>query len=142
MKVSTSGYYAYINRRDRVKEEKEKFKKEIKKIFDESDGEYGPGRICGVLRKNGYKASYPKVSKYMAEMKLVSIYNKNRKSRSLTNSKKSRGEGFPNFVRGNIFTMPRQVVCSDITYLKSGEGWLYLCTVKDIVTGEILRRII
>jgi putative transposase len=37
-----------------------------------------------------------------------------------------------------VFTLPRQAVCSDITYLRSGEGWLYLCTVKDIVTGEIL----
>jgi transposase InsO family protein len=34
--------------------------------------------------------------------------------------------------------MPYKAVCSDITYLKSGEGWLYLCTVKDIVSGEIL----
>jgi putative transposase len=30
------------------------------------------------------------------------------------------------------------VVCSDITYLKSGDGWLYLCVVKDIANGEIL----
>jgi len=29
-------------------------------------------------------------------------------------------------------------VCGESTYLKSGEGWLYLCAVKDIVTGEIL----
>jgi len=29
-------------------------------------------------------------------------------------------------------------VCSDISYLKSGEGWLYHCIVKDIVSGEIL----
>jgi putative transposase len=34
--------------------------------------------------------------------------------------------------------MPGRAVCSDITYLKSREGWLYLCTVKDIVSGEIL----
>jgi transposase InsO family protein len=41
-------------------------------------------------------------------------------------------------VKGQSFTAPCTAVCSDITYLKSGEGWLYLCVVKDIVTGEIL----
>jgi transposase InsO family protein len=43
-----------------------------------------------------------------------------------------------NLVRGQVFDKPRMAVCSDITYLRSGEGWLYLCTVKDIVTNEIL----
>lgn len=138
LQVSRSGYYTYIEQREEKAKAKERLKIEIKRIFDESGGEYGPDRICGILRKNGYKASYKKVSEYMVEMNLVSIYNRHKKTRSLTNSKKARGEGYPNLVRGNIFTMPRQVVCSDITYLKSGEGWLYLCTVKDIVTGEIL----
>ena len=138
LQVSRSGYYTYIEGREEKARIKEELKKEIKRIFDESGGEYGPDRICGILRKNGYKASYKKASEYMAEMKLVSVYNRHKKSRSLTNSKKARGEGYPNLVRGNIFTMPRQVVCSDITYLKSGEGWLYLCTVKDIISGEIL----
>ena len=73
----------------------------------------------------------------MSEMKLESIHNRHR-TRSLTDSRKSRGEGYPNLVKGQTFEMPYTAVCSDITYLKSDEGWLYLCTVKDIVSGEIL----
>ena len=73
----------------------------------------------------------------MAEMGLSAVHNRH-KTKSLTESRKARGEGYPNLVKGQAFEMPRQAVCSDITYLKSDEGWLYLCTVKDIVSGEIL----
>ena len=137
-KVTRSGYYAYKERRERrEREEQAKKKKEIKRIFDESDGTYGPDRICGVIRRNGVKASYGKVSGYMADMGLQSVHNRHR-TRNLTDSRKTRGEGYPNLVRGRTFDRPYQAVCGDITYLKSGEGWLYLCAVKDVVSGEIL----
>ena len=135
--VSRSGYYAYLERYEHQEEEKAKFKVIIKKIFDDSGSTYGPDRICGVLRRMGHKASYSKVSKLMAEMGLNSVHNRHR-TRSLTDSRKSRGSGYPNLVINQLFNMPYQAVCSDITYLKSGEGWLYLCNVKDIVSGEIL----
>ena len=60
--VSRGGYYAYIQRRTRLEEEKKARMFEIKRIFDESGGAYGPERINGVLRKNGGKASYKKTS--------------------------------------------------------------------------------
>jgi putative transposase len=110
----------------------------VKEIFDESGGSYGPERICAELRKCAQKCSYDKISGYMADMGLSSIHNRFKKSRSLTDSRKSRGDGFPNLVRDKAFDAPGQAVCSDITYLKCGEGWEYHCIVKDIVSGEIL----
>jgi len=136
-KASRGGYYSFVKRRP-IREKAEKvLKDEVKRIFKDSDGTYGPGRICGVLRRKGRKASYYKISGYMDDMGLSSIHNRH-KTRSLTDSRKARGKGYPNLVRGQEFHLPRQAVCSDITYLKSGEGWVYLCTIKDIVTGEIL----
>jgi putative transposase len=135
--VSRSGYYVYIKNRSHREQKREKQKEEIKQIFDDSGSSYGPGRICGILRRKGEKASYRKVSRYMSQMGLSSVHNRHRR-RSLTDSRKSRGEGYSNLIRGQEFDKPRQAVCSDITYLKSGEGWLYLCAIKDIVTGEIL----
>jgi putative transposase len=137
LQVSRSGYYAYIERREFREKEKQSKKGEIKRIFDESGGTYGPNRINGIIRKSGGKASYRKTSEYMADMGLQSVHNHHR-TRSLTDSRKARGEGYPNLVRGQVFEIPYQALCSDITYLKSGEGWEYLCTVKDIVSGEIL----
>jgi len=136
--VSRSGYYAYVERREAREREKEGLKAEIKRLFEESEGTYGPDRICGVLRQTGCRASYSRVSRYMKGQGLQSIHNRNKKTRSLTDSRKARGDGYPNLVRGQVFDMPRKAVCSDITYLRSDEGWLYLCVVKDIVSGEIL----
>lgn len=137
-KVSRSGYYEYFATREVRNKKQKALKHKIKQIFDESEGEYGPDRICGIIRKQGGKASYRKVSRYMADMNLNSVHNSNR-TRSLTDSRKARDDTLhPNLVRGQEFDRPYQAVCSDITYLKSGEGWEYLCVVKDIATGEIL----
>jgi len=73
----------------------------------------------------------------MAELGLSSIHNRHR-SRSLTNSKNARNANLPNLVKGNNFNLPYQAVCSDISYIRTGEGFLYLCIIKDIVTGEVL----
>ena len=137
LQVSRSGYYDWLKDRECRKVRENSLKERVKKLFVETGGSYGAERICGVLRRRGEKASRPKISRLMNEMGLSSIHNRHRR-RSLTNSRKSRGEGYPNLVRGQVFTLPYQAVCSDISYLKTGEGWLYLCVVKDIVTGEIL----
>jgi len=136
--ISRSGYYAYLGRTEARKAAKAALCARIKMVFEESGGTYGAGRICGVLRKEGQKASYKKVSGYMKELGLKSIHNRKKRQRSLTDSRKARGAGYPNLVRGMTNHNQYQAVCSDITYLKSGEGWLYYCVVKDIATGEIL----
>jgi putative transposase len=135
--VSRSGYYAFCKRRHSREQENTKLKNEITRIFEDSGGTYGPGRVCGILRRKGRHASYGKISAIMAQMGLTSIHNRH-KTKSLTDSRKARDGCYPNLVRNQVFEQPRQAVCSDITYLKSTEGWLYLCKVKDIVTGEIL----
>ena len=137
LKVSRSGYYDWLSRKESVAEKKSVIKEKIKKLFADSSGTYGPDRICGLLRKEGSKASYRKVAEIMAELGLSSIHNRH-KSRSLTNSKDSRNKNLPNLVKGMNFTLPYQAVCSDISYIPTGEGFLYLCTIKDIVSGEIL----
>lgn len=135
--VSNSGYYAWLKERDQRKQRDNHYAEEVKKAFASGEGTYGVDRICGILRRNGEKASRDKVAHHMKEMGLQSIH-KRRRQRSLTDSRNARDNTYPNMVRGLEITEPFQVITSDITYIKTGEGFEYLCKIKDVVSGVVL----
>ncbi len=138
LEIERTGYYAWLNKREALEEKEAHLKKKIKKVFDESGGTYGPDRIVNGLRKSGEHIGRKKCAEYMAEMGLDSCHNKTR-CKSLTNSKNARGDGYINILRDQCFPIvPRMGLVSDITYLKTGEGFMYQCIIKDIVTGELL----
>jgi putative transposase len=115
----------------------EEYKKMIKTIFQESNETYGVDRICGELRKRGKTASYHRVKGFMDDMGLHSIH-KRRRQKSLTDSRKARGDEYVNLVKDLEITEPFQAVSSDISYIRTMEGFEYLCTVKDIASGIVL----
>ena len=138
LKIERTGYYAWLRNRETLEGRTAYLKKRIKEEFDESRGTYGPDRITAELRKKGESIGRKKCSEYMAEMHLDSCHNRHR-AKSLTNSKKARGDGYPNILRNQEFPIvPRMGLTSDITYLRTDEGFMYHCVVRDIVTGEVL----
>lgn len=90
----------------------------IKTIFEESKGTYGVDRIYGELRKRGKTVSYHRVKRSMDDMGLYSIY-KRRRQRSLTDSRRARGDEYVNLVKDLEITEPFQVVSSDISYIRT-----------------------
>jgi putative transposase len=68
---------------------------------------------------------------------LRSIHNR-RRSRSLTDSSKARGSGYANLTEGIEISRPFQVISSDISYIRTGDGFEYLCHVKDVKSGITL----
>ena len=67
-----------------------------------------------------------------------SCHNRHR-AKSLTNSKKARGDGYPNIFKNQEFPIvPRMGLTSNITYLRTDEGFMYHCVIRDIITGEVL----
>jgi len=139
LQVSRPGYYGWQAfapaREKKAKQETEL----VRKIFDEGRGTYGPDRICGIIRARGGRMGRETVKRYMEDMGLSSCHNR-RRQRSLTNSKKARGDGYPNLLRKETPIVPRYALSSDITYLRTDEGFDYLCTIRDIFTGEVLGR--
>ena len=135
--MSQSGYYAWKHEEPRRRAAADAYREKIRTLFIDHHGVYGPDRICGSLRRDGFKASYPKVQRIMAEEGLVSIHCR-RRSRSLTNSTKSRGDNLKNLTKGVEITTPLQVLSSDITYIRTGEGFLYLCQIRDVASGVVL----
>lgn len=138
LQIERSGYYAWLRRREQVEQREATLKEKIKDQFKLSRGTYGPGRIVEELRKDGEHIGHKRCGKYMKDMNLVSIHNRNR-TKSLTNSKAARGEGYQNILREQEFpAKPRRGMTSDITYLKTDEGFMYHCVIRDLVTGEVL----
>jgi len=72
----------------------------------------------------------------MQERGLRSVHEK--KIKRLTDSRKARGEGYENLLRGQTITEPFEALSSDISYIPTDQGFDYLCQIKDIKTGIIL----
>ena len=137
LQFSTSGYYDWLKTKDERDRKQKDYEKAITKIFNDSKKTYGPDRVCGVLRRQGYTASYQRVSDIMKRLGLSSIHNR-RRQRSLTDSRKARGKEWPNLVNELKSFKPFEVITSDISYIRTSEGFEYLCKVKDVATGIVL----
>lgn len=106
-------------------------------IYQNGQRHYGAERICGILRNSGQKASFRVVQRIMKEKGLKSSHCV-RRQRSLTNSRKSRNKTLPNRLQNLEITTPLQALSSDITYIRTGEGFDYLCQIRDIYTNVVL----
>jgi len=135
--VSTSGYYTWLNEREHRQEANETIRKKVISIFDESGKTYGADRICGILRRDGQSASYPVVKRIMEQEGLRSCHCR-RRQRSLTDSRKARGDEYKNLTKDIEITEPFQVLSSDISYIRTGEGYDYLCQIRDVCSNTVL----
>lgn len=72
-------------------------------------------------------------------MKQANIHSlRKRAYKSTTNSRHSNPTS-PNLLNRNFtFAKPNQAWVGDITYIPTGEGWLYLAIVKDLCTRKIV----
>ena len=138
LQVDRSGYYSWRKSRESRENREAYLKDRIREEFDKSRGTYGPDRIVKELRKAGDSIGRGKCASYMTDMELESCHNRH-KTKSLTNSKKSRGDGYPRILGKEVFpTVPRMGLVSDITYIRTSEGFMYHCVIKDVVGGDVL----
>jgi transposase InsO family protein len=137
LKVSCGGYYAWLKRKPSPRTARRKMlKSEILQIFHKSKKRYGSPRITAELRMNGLKASKPLVSKLMRELEIRSIVKKKFKITTDSSHKFAVAENLLN--RNFLTTEPNKVWVSDITYLRSKEGWTYLTTVIDLYDRKVI----
>lgn len=138
LRIERTGYYTWLKKRESLEEREAHLKERIKQEFDISRSTYGPDRIVAELRKKGERIGRERCAEYMADMNLESCHNRHR-TKSLTNSTKARGDEYQNILRDQEYPIvPRMGVTSDITYLRTGEGFMYHCVIRDIVNGEVL----
>lgn len=137
MEVSRSGFYAWIERPEsnRSSQNKELLNL-IREAYKLSRGTYGSPRITRVLRKQGIACGTNRIARLMRENYIVA--KTKRKYRATTNSK----HNYPvaeNLVQQN-FTVsdPNQVWVTDITFIPTDEGWLYLAAIEDLFNRKIV----
>ncbi|WP_460431707.1 IS3 family transposase, partial [Amycolatopsis echigonensis] len=108
---------------------------EIAGIHTAHRGAYGSPRVTAELRRRGATVNHKKVERVMRERRIAG--NTRRKPRSLTRPDKAAAA--PDLI-GRDFTAdaPGQRLAGDITYLPTEQGWLYLATVLDLHTREIV----
>ena len=134
--VSRSGYYrflkGFVGKRAL---ERAVLTKNIEDIFEEHKGRYGSPRITDELKDRGYISSQRRVRGIMKEKNLVPKARKKKKQTTDSNHNK---EIAPNLLKDTSITAPNQVWVSDITYIRTEEGWLYLAMILDLFTRKIV----
>lgn len=136
--VSRGGYYEFIERKPSKRAlENEVLVEEIKKTHKNSRGLYGSPRLHAELRKQGQKCSRKRVSKLMKQEKIQARMRK--KWKKTTQPSKKAMEIAPNHL-DQQFTVnePNKVWVSDITYVWTAEGWLYVAVVLDLFSRRVV----
>ncbi len=137
LKVARSGFYAWLFR-DPSKRELEDavLRPLIRKAHNESRGTYGSRRIKAELAAQGHIVGLDHISRLRKEMKLEC--KQRRKFKATTNSKHNLPV-VPNLLDQQFDVVePGKVWGTDITYIPTDEGWLYLAGVKDFASKEIV----
>jgi len=138
LEVSVSGYRAWKRggKLDRKRLTDDQTVAVIRAIHAELKGAYGSPRMIRELRLRGFTAGKERVERLMRENGIRARHK--RRYKVTTDSK----HGFP--VAKNLLARefspaaPNQVWTSDITYLWTEEGWLYLAIVLDLFNREVI----
>ena len=131
--VSSSGYYEWRDRpASATAIRRDHLKKLITAIFELSDDTYGYRRVHAQLLRQGEQVSAELVRELMRELGLVSCQP--RPYRPTTTTPGDPGPIPDPVNRDFTAEAPGEKLVSDITYIPTAEGWLYLATVIDCYT--------
>lgn len=137
-KVSRSGYYNWLNRKPSAREiDNQEALKLIKEIYQKSKGRYGSPKITYELKKRGIQISRPRVARIMRAANIRSIIHK--KFRVQTTDSKHNYLVAENLLNRDFAPEKTgKAWVSDITYIKTLVGWLYLTMIVDLGDRKVV----
>ena len=135
--VSESGYHAWRNRPPSMRAQANaRLEIEIKAAHERTRQTYGPERLQSDLADNGVQVGICRIKRIRKKLGLRC--RQKRKFKATTDSK-HRLPVAPNLLdRRFAVTAPNKAWVTDITYIATDEGWLYLAGVKDLFNGELV----
>lgn len=135
--VSRGSYYRWRKQRISARlRRKIAIKEQITSIYFESKQRYGSPRITFELQSLGYKICRITVAKYMKELGFRSKLSKKFKVTTNSNHNYLVVENILN--REFFIKTPSKVWVSDITYIQTKEGFIYLTTIMDLYDRKII----
>jgi putative transposase len=135
LKVSRSGYYAWERRQPSLRQrDNEQLLRQIREVHRQSRRLYGSPRIAAELKKQGVRCGKNRVARIMREHSIWGEVKK-RRFRRTTDAR------HPYALASNLLVERSQtegVWASDITFVPTSEGWLYVAAVMNVKSRKIL----
>ena len=137
LSVSRSGFYRWLTRGHSYrKRENQQLLAQICQIHHDSNGNYGSPRITQALRQDGHSYNHKRVERLMS---LNGIRSKRRRKFKVTTHSKHKRPVASNLVKRDFTAKkPNRLWTSDITYIRTQEGWLYLAVFLDACSRRIV----
>ena len=135
--VSRSGFHAFLRRKTTASQlRKQEAKEKIMEIYNQSKQNYGAPKITRELRKAGYRISERTVGKYMKEMGIKAQWAKHW-------TRTTKDSDFSSELHNILDEQfnperPNAVWCTDITYIWTFDGFVYLTSIMDLYSRKII----
>jgi len=137
LEVSPAGYYRWRGRKPSQRAaENERLVEKIKAAHAESRGNYGSPKIHRKLRQTGEVVNHKRVERLMREADIRA--KRVRKSKRTTDSRHCLPVAENVLARQFSAGRPDEVWASDITYVWTSEGWLYLVVFLDLYSRLVV----
>jgi transposase InsO family protein len=137
LSVSASGYYSWLDRPlSKWAREETRLEVEIKAAHKRTRQTYGPERLQYDLAEHGVRVGICRIKRI--RRKLGICCKQKRKFKATTNSKHTLPVAENLLGQQFEVSEPNKVWTSDITYVPTDKGWLYVAGHKDLFTGNIV----
>lgn len=137
LEVSRSGYHKYLrSQMSQRRLENMLIAEEIKRIYKKKHGRYGSPRIHEEIRKSGKRINKKRIARLMRINKIRAITK--RKYKATTNSAHDKPVAENLLNQKFMATELNKIWVSDITYIWTKEGWLYLAVILDLFSRRII----
>jgi putative transposase len=113
-------------------------KPRINAIHQGSRGTYGAPRVHAVLRRDGVATSTKRVARLMAEQGLQGRRRRRFKRTTISDPKAAAAADLIKRIFGPDTVSIDRRWCSDITYVRTWEGWLYLVAILDLGSRRVV----
>lgn len=137
LKISRSGYYRYLKRRDGMNPKEKDLKEKIHSIYQQRKGTYGYRRIQVELQRQfGIRVNHKRVLRLMQDMGLKARIRRTHRHGHAQPSTERVAE---NLLAQNFRAdAPNQKWVTDVSFIPVRGQWLYLSAIMDLFNNEIV----